>query len=58
MDGEEKTHSVDSGEECDVDKDKDSTGPGEKNDDLLIEEAYLYPTSSTYHEECSDSSRE
>ena len=41
MDGEEKTHSVDSGEEYDVDGDKDSTGPGEKNDDLLIEEAYL-----------------
>ena len=30
---------------------------GEKNDDLLIEEAYLYLTSSTYREECSDSKK-
>ena len=47
---------MDSGEEYDVDEEKHSTGPGEeKNDDLLIEEAYLYITSSTYPERCPDS---
>ena len=52
MDGREKKHSVDSREKYDVDKEKHSTGPGEeKNDDLLIEEVYLYLTSSTYPED-------
>ena len=56
MDGGEKKHSMDSGEEYDGDKEKHSTGLGEeKNGDLLIEEVYLYITSSTCPEGCPDS---
>ena len=57
MDGEERKHSVDSGEEYNVDKEKHSTGHGEVKNryDDLIEELYLYITSSTCHEECHDS---
>ena len=58
MDGGENKHSVDSGEEYDVDEEKHSTGPGqEKNVDLLIEEANLYITSSTYPEGCPDNNK-
>ena len=46
MNSEEKKHSVDSGEEYDVDE--------EKNNDL-IEKVYLYIISSTYPEGCPDS---
>ena len=50
MDGEEKKHSVDSGKEYYVEEEKHSTGPGEKKNGNLIEEAYLYITSSTYRD--------
>ena len=44
--GEKKKHSMESGEEYDVDE--------EKNDDLIVK-AYLYIISSTYPEGCPGS---